>query len=204
MTTESFRKEISSRLAALSENEDEDATEPFATTLTSADRKYVHRIAESFKLYTLSAGQGPTRFITVYKKDPTGGEKKTHFNQGGAKVPRNTHFNSAASDALSAAAGAGAANVTGGPSASLALSATRGHAPPSSYASCNVDAEQHEEMHQKRVEAKPDYMEKMGNHRQRLPAWAQRKEVIEAVQNNDIVLIVGETGCGSIQNYKFK
>ncbi len=156
----------------------------------------MHRIAESFKLHTQSEGVGPTRFITVYKKDPSGGTKKVHFNQGGPKLPRPTHFNDDASKALSAASEAGAYNVGQGPPPSLALSQTRGHAPPGHYASCKVGADKHEEVVEKRVQDKPDYMDKMGNHRQRLPAWAQRKEVIEAVDGHDIVLIVGETGCG--------
>lgn len=76
MTTESFRKDIARKLSALQNEPDEDASVAFPTDLTSSDRKYVHKIAESFKLHTQSTGVGAARFMTVYKNVPEGQEAK--------------------------------------------------------------------------------------------------------------------------------
>ncbi|CAK0858491.1 unnamed protein product, partial [Prorocentrum cordatum] len=48
----------------------------FPASLTSSDRKYVHKIAESFRLPTKSQGVGAERFLTVYKTAPEGMEQK--------------------------------------------------------------------------------------------------------------------------------
>ena len=73
MTTEGFRREISAALQELADKieTDPEANHAFPTSYSSADRKYVHRIAESFGLFTLSAGQGNARHIVVYTRDPT-------------------------------------------------------------------------------------------------------------------------------------
>ncbi|CAE8601183.1 unnamed protein product, partial [Polarella glacialis] len=55
---------------------DDDAKVSFPLDLTSSDRKYVHKIAESFRLHTLSSGVGDARFISVYKNPPAGHEAK--------------------------------------------------------------------------------------------------------------------------------
>merc|ERR550532_1704310 len=41
----------------------------------------------------------------------------------------------------------------------------------------------------------PGY-QKFGEKREKLPAFMQREEVIEIVRDNQVVLLVGETGCG--------
>ena len=90
MTQESFRKGISGQLNALvaKKEEEPEAKVIFPTTLSSADRKYVHRIAESFGLFTLSEGGPsghPDRHIRVYVSDPTGEQtaKRGVRNVGG-------------------------------------------------------------------------------------------------------------------------
>jgi len=58
MTTESFRRDISRQLSDLAalKDTDKDAKVEFPTSFSSADRKYVHRMAESFGLWTRSDG----------------------------------------------------------------------------------------------------------------------------------------------------
>mmetsp|Transcript_39128 Transcript_39128/g.112968 ORF Transcript_39128/g.112968 Transcript_39128/m.112968 type:complete len:1129 (+) Transcript_39128:40-3426(+) len=76
MTTESFRKDVARKLSALQTDPDEKACIAFPKDLTSSDRKYVHKIAESFRLHTMSSGVGDGRFITVYQNPPEGQESK--------------------------------------------------------------------------------------------------------------------------------
>jgi len=76
MTTESFRKDVAKRLSELQTAEDDAAKVEFPASLTSSDRKYVHKIAESFRLPTKSQGVGAERFLTVYKTAPEGMEQK--------------------------------------------------------------------------------------------------------------------------------
>eukprot|EP00418_Pyrodinium_bahamense_P087002 CAMPEP_0179052960 /NCGR_PEP_ID=MMETSP0796-20121207/22024_1 /TAXON_ID=73915 /ORGANISM="Pyrodinium bahamense, Strain pbaha01" /LENGTH=1127 /DNA_ID=CAMNT_0020749537 /DNA_START=83 /DNA_END=3469 /DNA_ORIENTATION=- len=83
MTTESFRKDVARKLSQLQQDPDEGASVAFPKELTSSDRKYVHKIAESFRLHTLSSGVGDTRFITVYKNPPAGQESKLQPKGGG-------------------------------------------------------------------------------------------------------------------------
>ncbi|CAE6916982.1 unnamed protein product [Symbiodinium natans] len=88
MTTESFRKNVAKQLSDLQGNPDEDAKIDFPKDLTSADRKYIHKIAESFRLHTLSSGTGNERFISVYKNPPAGAEAKQFREPGsGAAQP---------------------------------------------------------------------------------------------------------------------
>ena len=46
--------------------------------LTSSDRKYIHKIAESFRLHTKSVGVGEGRHICVYLNLP---EVRSHILQ---------------------------------------------------------------------------------------------------------------------------
>jgi len=87
MTTESFRKDVAKKLSDLQGNADEEAKIDFPTDLTSADRKYIHKIAESFRLHTLSSGTGDARFISVYKNPPAGAEAKRPREPPGAAQP---------------------------------------------------------------------------------------------------------------------
>ena len=57
------------KLTALVENSDEDARVQFSTDLTPGDRFHIHEMAESMALFTLSLGEGPYRYISVYKKE---------------------------------------------------------------------------------------------------------------------------------------
>jgi len=84
MTTESFRKDVAKKLSDLQSSSDEDAKIDFPSDLTSSDRKYIHKIAESFRLHTLSSGTGDARFISVYKNPPAGQEPKRPREAAGA------------------------------------------------------------------------------------------------------------------------
>eukprot|EP00929_Paragymnodinium_shiwhaense_P034889 TRINITY_DN18928_c0_g1_i1.p1 TRINITY_DN18928_c0_g1~~TRINITY_DN18928_c0_g1_i1.p1 ORF type:complete len:1100 (+),score=321.71 TRINITY_DN18928_c0_g1_i1:76-3375(+) len=75
MTTESFRKDVAAKLSALQADSDPDAKIEFPKEYTSSDRKYIHKIAESFRLHTLSKGVGNERQIVVYLNQPDGGDK---------------------------------------------------------------------------------------------------------------------------------
>lgn len=76
MTTESFRKDVAKKLSDVQTSLDEEANVAFPKDLTSSDRKYIHKIAESFRLHTVSSGLGDDRYITVYKNPPPGHEPK--------------------------------------------------------------------------------------------------------------------------------
>jgi len=105
MTTESFRKDVARKLSDLQQSEDEDAQVPFPKDLTSSDRKYVHKIAESFRLYTLSSGIGDERFMTVYKKLPEGADPAKGKSKGEGFTP-NLELTAAAAAVLAEAADA--------------------------------------------------------------------------------------------------
>ncbi|CAK9053498.1 DNA-binding protein SMUBP-2 (ATP-dependent helicase IGHMBP2) (Antifreeze enhancer-binding protein ortholog) (AEP) [Durusdinium trenchii] len=87
MTTESFRKDVAKKLSELQSSTDEEAKIDFPSDLTSSDRKYIHKIAESFRLHTLSSGTGDARFISVYKNPPAGQEAKRPREPPGATPP---------------------------------------------------------------------------------------------------------------------
>lgn len=76
MTTESFRKDVARKLSDLQGDEDDGAHIAFPKELTSSDRKYIHKIAESFRLHTQSVGVGDDRHIVVYKNPPEGAAPK--------------------------------------------------------------------------------------------------------------------------------
>jgi len=76
MTTESFRKDVARKLADLQADEDETKSVAFPKDLTSSDRKYIHKIAESFRLPTVSSGVGDERYIEVFKVAPEGHEAR--------------------------------------------------------------------------------------------------------------------------------
>jgi len=108
MTTESFRKDVARKLSGLQSGDDEEAKVEFPHDLTSSDRKYVHKIAESFRLFTISSGVGDSRFISVYKKLPEGADPKKGQGkgEGGGFVPSLDLTPSAASLLAQAAAAA--------------------------------------------------------------------------------------------------
>eukprot|EP00434_Breviolum_minutum_P024420 symbB.v1.2.021567.t1/scaffold1869.1/size97865/1 len=77
-------RDVAKKLSELQASSDEDAKIDFPTDLTSSDRKYIHKIAESFRLHTLSSGTGDARFISVYKNPPAGQEAKRPREPAGA------------------------------------------------------------------------------------------------------------------------
>ncbi|CAJ1397244.1 unnamed protein product [Effrenium voratum] len=89
MTTESFRKDVAKKLPwpePIKAGRWQDAKIDFPNDLTSSDRKYIHKIAESFRLHTLSSGTGDARYISVYKNPPAGQEAKRPPRETGAGV----------------------------------------------------------------------------------------------------------------------
>jgi ATP-dependent RNA helicase DHX36 len=85
MTTESFRREIGKKLSALQSDPDEGAHIAFPKEYTSSDRKYIHKIAESFRLHTQSVGVGDDRYIEVWQNPPPGAEPKKGKGDGKGK-----------------------------------------------------------------------------------------------------------------------
>lgn len=76
MTTESFRKDVAKKLSDLQADPDEDAKIEFPKDLTSSDRKYIHKMAESFRLHTQSIGTGADRCIHIFKRPQRGEEDR--------------------------------------------------------------------------------------------------------------------------------
>lgn len=76
MTTESFRKDVGKKLVALQADPDDGAKVEFPTDLTSSDRKYIHQMAQSFRLHSQSVGKGNDRAIHIFKSPPDGHEDR--------------------------------------------------------------------------------------------------------------------------------
>mmetsp|Transcript_54415 Transcript_54415/g.117774 ORF Transcript_54415/g.117774 Transcript_54415/m.117774 type:complete len:1106 (-) Transcript_54415:24-3341(-) len=251
MTTESFRKDVAKRLNGLQGSDDEGAKIEFPKDLTSSDRKYIHKIAESFRLHTNSVGTGTERHIVVYKNPPEGQEFKRQREARGDVPPLS--LSSDASTKLRETA------ATAPPSAGKVLmanvrpisrtksqwvaeeplaagEAVEGYWPdddewlPATLSEVledgsyrivwDADASESDVPHDyvrrpgggldsSAVEMSAEAMEtvlaarralpgykKLGEKRELLPAFLQAGEVIEKVRDNQVVLLVGETGCG--------
>mmetsp|Transcript_60239 Transcript_60239/g.173823 ORF Transcript_60239/g.173823 Transcript_60239/m.173823 type:complete len:1097 (-) Transcript_60239:35-3325(-) len=248
MTTETFRKDVARKLSALQTDPDDGAKVTFPTDLTSSDRKYVHKIAESFKLHTMSSGVGAERCITVYKNVPEGQEAKR--DRGASFVP-NLSASAAAVGQLQQIA-ASAPKATGRvllanvrPSCRKAKARVtglsvgepcQGYWPDDDTWLPAVVSEIYEDGSYRiawsedssesdvpcdyvrkadgsdpsgRIEMSIDLMERAVEKRRTLPAYAkfmekreelpgfkQRQAIIEKIRDNQVCLLVGETGCG--------
>jgi len=196
MTTESFRKEVSKRLSELSENDDIEASESWPPDLSSSDRKYIHQIAASFGLFTLSEGVGLTRFIKVHKKDP-----------GGIDPARRRAYIKSQNDQKSSRVEIAEEHIA-------VLRRTADGAPQDDCSELVMHTKNPKPVRYDRpMDHLPMSLEKldaaqerrkaggianfvMDKHRRELPAWEQRAEILELVENSSVVLISGETGCG--------
>eukprot|EP00419_Tripos_fusus_P045518 CAMPEP_0172822272 /NCGR_PEP_ID=MMETSP1075-20121228/16567_1 /TAXON_ID=2916 /ORGANISM="Ceratium fusus, Strain PA161109" /LENGTH=1135 /DNA_ID=CAMNT_0013663249 /DNA_START=71 /DNA_END=3474 /DNA_ORIENTATION=- len=265
MTTETFRKDVARKLSDLQANEDESASISFPKHLTSSDRKYVHKIAESFRLHTMSVGVGEERHITVHKTAPEGQENKIEkrsefvpelkldpwqndqLRQVAARAPAGSgrvllanvrpmsHVKAtpqmqrqvnptdiSVGDSVEAYwpdddtwLGATVADIYEDGSYQIIwesdqsesdvpkdyvraiggtedTSGSAGRTAPIGALPMSVDTM--EQALAKR-QTLPGY-QKFGEKREKLPAFLQREEVIEIVRDNQVVLLVGETGCG--------
>eukprot|EP00392_Amoebophrya_sp_AT5.2_P015693 g15909.t1 len=188
-----------SELVEKGDEGDDKAFIAFASTLSSADRKYVHRIAEGFGLFTLSEGQGPTRHIRVYVSDPTGGlqEAKGRGRKGKGKGKAGElSLKGPQEQALADCARLAVAFDRPVPKANVVSTVTnRKKGPQRGGNSNNPEDLVHIAMDVGSVEAACE-LHALGERRKELPAWAQREEVLESVQMNQVTLISGETGCG--------
>jgi len=258
MTTESFRKEVARKLSALQQADDESASIAFPKDLTSSDRKYVHKIAESFRLHTMSNGVGDGRYITVYKNPPEGqeskiGQKSTftpdltlspqvaqQLRQVSASAPQGTGrmllANVKPLSRVLASAPAPRASSTPAPGDEV-----EGYWPDDDTWLQATVAEEYEDgswrivwtEDQSESDVPADYVRakgggggigrdfsggvemsvetmeaaleqrralpayaKLGEKREQLPAFLQRREVVEMVRDSQVVLLSGETGCG--------
>eukprot|EP00397_Hematodinium_sp_SG-2012_P002884 GEMP01002892.1.p1 GENE.GEMP01002892.1~~GEMP01002892.1.p1 ORF type:complete len:1080 (+),score=285.51 GEMP01002892.1:130-3369(+) len=197
MTTESFRKEVSQKLSALSECDDDAAPVSWPSNLTSSDRKYIHQIASSFGLFTLSEGAGLQRFIKVHKTDPGGIDehRRRAFIKPSAK---QQHCPVTIEEQHMAVLRLAASSK---PSASLDSNIIEAKhvAPPAdgdrAMDHLDMDLEEHDYLQDMRAEAGATAAA-MDTHRRGLPAWAHRQEILEKVARSQVVLISGETGCG--------
>ncbi|CAD7923399.1 unnamed protein product [Amoebophrya sp. A120] len=197
MTTESFRKDISRQLSELVEkgNEDDKAFIAFASSLSSADRKYVHRIAEGFGLFTLSEGSGADRHIRVYVSDPTGGMQEAKGRgKRGKKAPGEVRLKGPQEHALLDCARLAVALDRPVPKANVVSTVNKNRSKMLSNG-VNPDDLLHIPMDLDAVNAACE-IHNLGERRKELPAWEQRQEVLEAVQMSQVTLISGETGCG--------
>lgn len=250
MTTETFRKDVARKLSDLQKNEDEGACVAFPKDLTSSDRKYVHKIAESFKLHTNSAGVGDERQITVYKNVPEGQEAKREVRA--TFVPSLTLAPSVAAQLREAAANAAPptgrtlmANVR--PTARPKAAARRPQPlqiggeieaywpDDDTWLPATLSAAYEDGSYQimwasdaSQSDVPADYVRPVGGFdstgrvemsletmegtlesrralpayagfkstREELPAFKQRNAIVETIRDNQVVLLVGETGCG--------
>ncbi|CAD7930194.1 unnamed protein product [Amoebophrya sp. A25] len=198
MTTESFRKDVSrqlSELQAKTESEPE-AFIAFPASLSSADRKYVHRIAEGFGLFTLSQGEGPERHIRVFVSDPTGGLQtaKGRGKRGGGKNGAELRLKGPQESCLEECARLAA--PLDRPVAQANVQSTVHRNKTSGVAAPEDGGEYpHIPMDMDSVEQACENHD-LGETRKSLPAWELRQDVLESVHLNQVTLISGETGCG--------
>lgn len=197
MTTESFRKDVSKRLSDLAASEDDAETVAWPPNLTSSDRKYIHQIASSFGLFTLSEGQGLQRYIKVHKQDPGGIE--AHRRRAFIKPSAMQQHCPVTIEEEHMALLRRAASSKPSTSSRSDIVPPKHVAPPRNvnrtmdHLEMNLEA--HDLLQDQRKETGFSGMV-MDAHRRGLPAWEHRIEILEKVARSQVVLISGETGCG--------
>mmetsp|Transcript_72499 Transcript_72499/g.125766 ORF Transcript_72499/g.125766 Transcript_72499/m.125766 type:complete len:1100 (-) Transcript_72499:169-3468(-) len=256
MTTESFRKDVAKKLLGLQADPDDKASIQFPKDLTSSDRKYIHSMAQSFRLHSMSVGQGNDRCIHIFKSPPDGHEdrrQESHERRAQALSLSDdvkAQLAEAVDSAPPSTGKVALANVrpiskmkatpTRKQPAALAVGDTiEGYWPDddtwlsaalleiyedgsykiawdSDNSESDVPAdyvrrvggagdgglegapEMSVDMMESELEARrelPDY-QVIGEKREELPVFKQREEVINIVKDNQVVLLVGETGSG--------
>lgn len=64
----------------------------FASSLTSAERKYVHRTAEGEGLFSQSLGDGEDRYLKLYRDMSAAATDRQELNEAERRSDENTHF----------------------------------------------------------------------------------------------------------------
>jgi HrpA-like RNA helicase len=161
----------------------------FPSTLSNIERKFLHRLSEELGLKSKSHGKGDDRKITVSKKD-NGEEVDSSVNADRVKTfslhsksfrALNTAFpNPESVVANEIRSGGSAQNGNRGvpTAASQAAEITAGYAKAQTV-----------------MKAKPGYAAIQAK-RNQLPSASYKNEVNKMVNENQVVLVSGETGCG--------
>eukprot|EP00397_Hematodinium_sp_SG-2012_P004937 GEMP01004952.1.p1 GENE.GEMP01004952.1~~GEMP01004952.1.p1 ORF type:complete len:1077 (+),score=264.62 GEMP01004952.1:159-3389(+) len=167
MTTEAFRQEVSAQLAGLT-REDGPNEAIFPATLSSEQRKYVHRLASQFKLHSRSTGKGANRYISVKVKSKTDAD----FEQ--IPVTKLTVAESTVAKIMGLDVGEETPYV-------LKSDSLKSFRTKSSRAS---------------VKPGTPLKDPLKAIRKKLPIAQKKIEFLDAMTNNQVVIVLGATGCG--------
>ncbi|CAJ1352753.1 unnamed protein product, partial [Effrenium voratum] len=188
MTLESFRKDVSERLDVVVKSADPQVSVSFSSCLSAEERKYIHHIAERFGLKHESTGRGDARFIWV-TKDPAKAARRGLGTGAGQEWPQlrwpdavwealnHPLVQLTAEDGNAQAAAASAPLRAVSPRTVAAL----GPKPPPKPAGGWTPSVPQSELLETR---------------RQLPAWQSRPMLLQAIQERQVTLVVGETGCG--------
>ncbi|CAK9042576.1 unnamed protein product [Durusdinium trenchii] len=194
MTSESFRKEVAERLDAVVKSLEPRASVAFPSCLSAEERKYVHHLAEQFGLKHESKGRGDARFISV-SKDP--GKAARRNLCGLEEVPRlswpraaletleHPLVEHAAEGDNTEVAAASAPLVAVSPRSIDRLLESSGASGPGEPRGPEPGGPP--------LGPPPTELLQI---RQALPAWQCREKILQAVQQSQVTLVIGETGCG--------
>ncbi|XP_069787051.1 3'-5' RNA helicase YTHDC2 isoform X3 [Narcine bancroftii] len=157
----------------------------FPSSLTSTERAFIHRLAQSLGLISKSKGKGAHRFLTLKKKD---GSEMTQS----VMTCTLTHSMKHAIHNLIQRF-----PVTNKERTDLLPRTERGNV-------LTVEAENNREMNKTSGRLNngiPQVPPKRGDSdldafRQSLPVFEKRDEIVKTIKGNRVILIVGETGCG--------
>ncbi|KAM9330935.1 3'-5' RNA helicase YTHDC2 [Gastrophryne carolinensis] len=156
----------------------------FPSSLTSAERAFIHRLAQSLGLISKSKGKGSTRYLTIRKKN--GGEASSTLmtccltsntkHSMRSLIQRFPITNKERTELLPKTE---RSNVFSLEAENREMSKTSGRL---SNGIPQVPV--------KRVDSEYD------SFRQSLPVFGKQEEIIKIIQENKVVLVVGETGSG--------
>ena len=183
--SEDFRIKRKTQLENFRENDKEDEI-IFGNSLTNHERRYVHALAGQLGLVSKSYGKGESRYLTVRKTKKKDNKalsivQKIKFRESNiqkidAFMKRNADMSEQfVKDTL--------ANPGG------RVYNTRNSAKPRLAAEASGSRNSYHKP--KDAKASP-----MFNVRSKLPAWALKDNISKLIEENQVVVLSGETGCG--------
>ncbi|KAM4050942.1 3'-5' RNA helicase YTHDC2 isoform 2-T5 [Anomaloglossus baeobatrachus] len=156
----------------------------FPSSLTSTERAFIHRLAQSLGLISKSKGKGTNRFLTIRKKD---GSEGCRAHMSCCLVQTTRHAMRSLFQRFP---------VTNKERTELLPKTERG----------NISALEAESREMSKTSGRlnngiPQVPMRRGDSdfdsfRQSLPVYEKREEIVQIIKENKVVLIVGETGSG--------
>ena len=183
--SEDFRIKRKTQLENFRENDKEDEI-IFGNSLTNHERRYVHALAGQLGLVSKSYGKGESRYLTVRKTKKKDNKalsivqkitfRESNIQKIDAFMKRNADMSEQfVKDTL--------ANPGG------RVYNTRNSAKPRLAAEASGSRNSYHKP--KDAKASPRF-----NVRSKLPAWALKDNISKLIEENQVVVLSGETGCG--------